>query len=154
MADTTNYTVLSLVAIVALTAIVAMFIAARPAELGVATVSGNSIFSLSLTGRVTAEAPVSEPEPNNYLDLNDNGKIDAADAEILGLVIDRVQFCPRNKRCDVDGNTVIDMSDLGALNALIVQERAAVVEPIQPVYAPSPSGQSSDLLAASLGVIA
>lgn len=130
--DKTNYPVLSLVAVVAIVAIVAIFLNARvstgfmPLDKGAALV-GNMIFDASLTGHVTADTtpPIVSESKHNPYDLNNNDVFDVGDATILGEVIDRVRFCPKNKQCDVDGDGVVDMNDLGQLNAKIIQSQPA-----------------------------
>jgi hypothetical protein len=128
--DRTNYPLLSLVSIVAITAVVAMFLSARasdglPSVDDAVAVAGNAVFDIHLTGMVSAEE--TQVEPVRYtlpLDFNANSKLDRGDAEVLGLVIDRVQFCPRNTRCDVNEDGFVDIADLGALNAQILQQEA------------------------------
>lgn len=149
--DKTNYTVLSVVAIVAITAIVAIFIHAKAPQgvsLGEAATTARAVLSLPLTGQVVADGPNDAPAPSgNALDLNDDGVIDKKDSQILGLVVDRVQFCPRNKRCDVDGNTVVDIYDLAALNARILEQSV----PLDTTSAPAQD--YDEALIAATGVI-
>lgn len=128
--DKTNYTVLSLVAIVALTAIVSMFLQERAPD-GLPTISftsGSIAGGASertgtvLTGNVVAgSGSRSEPVRNRY-DLNGNNRIDAGDAEVLGRVIDRVEFCPRNAICDWNSDNILDTQDLILLNAEVLRQ--------------------------------
>jgi hypothetical protein len=143
--DRTNYTLLSIISIVAITAILAMFLFARAGE-GVQAPADalTGLFSVSITGHVTASAPQQERQPQpqgDPLDLNNDGKLDAADAVLLGQVIDRAQFCPRNKRCDVNGDGVIDMQDLGLLNSEIISRSPA--KTAQPTAQPARIARSA-----------
>jgi hypothetical protein len=153
--DKTNYTVLSLVAIVAITAIVAIFINAKAPQ-GLAPLettigpTARAVLSVPLTGRVTAEAPREITPEGNRLDLNDDGSLDDDDSAILALVIDRVQFCPRSKRCDVNGDNVVDVHDLAALNARIIETQIAS----EPDASTTPTRSADALLVAVTGTSA
>jgi hypothetical protein len=135
--DQTNYPLLSIVAIVAITAIVAIFLFARADGLTPPGEAATGLFSVEITGRVTA-SPIHAVSPEgNRIDLNDDGSLTAADAEILGAVIDRAQFCPRNKRCDLNTDGRIDVNDLGLLNSEILKTKPSA-------YVPTPVAQNDD----------
>lgn len=135
--DKTNYSVLSIVAIVAITAIVAMFIHERAPNallsnaVDAATPTAR-VIDIPLTGHVVAEAPRETKAPLR-IDLNNDGSLTVADAALLSSVIDRAQFCPRNKQCDLTADGIVDTADLGELNAHILKAQAAVPG-AQPIY--------------------
>lgn len=129
--DKTNYNLLSIVGIVALTAIIAMFIQGSrfPSMEGSprieivdtaddAVLTGNVV----LTDRVQVPTPRPSPEFDwTRYDYNNNGVLDTADAELLAEVTNRVRFCPANKICDVDQNGVVELRDLGLFNAQLLK---------------------------------
>lgn len=134
--DRTNYALLSLVSIVAIVAVIAMFLHARVPSQGLPpiqdapSVVANAVLDVPITGKVTlGGSEIAAPAPSrtsgSSYDLDWSGSLDANDAKILSLVIDRVQFCPKNRNCDIDGNGVIDLRDLGQLNSLIIAARTA-----------------------------
>lgn len=153
--DKTNYTVLSIVAIVAITAIVAIVVKAKGADrvpsIEEIALSADATLDVQFTGMVIAsDSPlvVSEPAAGNRIDLNDDGVLNAKDSDILGLVIDRVQFCPRSKQCDITGDDIVDMQDLGALNARIVDNGIRSVSDVQQ---PAKRVPTADILAIATG---
>jgi hypothetical protein len=133
--DKTNYTLLSIVAIVAITAVVSIFLHARagdglmPVAEG-ASATGNVVRS-GITGNVVVQEQ--QVQTGNKLDLNGDNRLTSEDAELLGEVIDRLQFCPKHKYCDLDSSGVIDINDLALLNRYILEDHIASA----PVQAPT-----------------
>lgn len=133
--DNTNYNLLAIVGIVALTAIIAMFIhadrSAIPSPIDVprvALVDGTAQDETLLTGNVVAGRPSYVPterarpeyDPSVY-DYDNTGVLDAADALVLADVVDRKRFCPPNKVCDLDGSGIVELRDLGLFNARLLE---------------------------------
>ena len=151
--DKTNYPLLSIVAIVAITAVVAMFLSARvdggitPLSEG-AAITANALLDVPITGMVASEpAPPAKPARTVHrFDFNEDGSLSEKDAVVLGHVIDRVQFCPRNTQCDVNSDDFVDIQNLGAVNAILLREAPPAPQPPAPtpVYA---APQADDSLA-------
>jgi hypothetical protein len=127
--DRTNYPLLSIVSIVAIAAVVAIFLnthtdaGIRPVGESVSVV-GNAIVDIGpLTGKVVSESVPHAAKTENKFDLTDDGALDSADAHVLGLVIDRVQFCPRGKQCDINYDGIVDTTDLSLLNGYILRDQ-------------------------------
>jgi len=131
--DNTNYSLLSIVGIVALTAIIAMFVhadrapspdAPRVEFVDTSVRSSDAV----LTGYVTHDrAPVQQERPRpefdwRVYDYDNSGALDTPDALILADVVDRKRFCPPNKVCDLDGNGVVELRDLGLFNARLLEQ--------------------------------
>jgi hypothetical protein len=144
--DKTNYPILSIVAVVALTAIVAMFMNAQrnPVEpigpvLALTDGFDGALDGAALTGNVALERatrPVSvaveraRPDVSfaSY-DYNDDGRLDEEDGAILDLIVARERFCPQGKTCDVNQDGVVDVADrrvyYNAIQRFLAEEQDA-----------------------------
>ena len=157
--DRTNYSLLSLVAIVAIVSMVSMLVSShRVTPLSFApSIIANAITDVprsgSVTGFVTAgdDAKLAQPSASPF-DLDGDGIISSKDSDVLALVIDRVQFCPRNKRCDVNGDGVVDLADLGSLNSLVLSQQLSQ-NTVGPAAQQSSSANDDALSIATTGAI-
>lgn len=129
--DKTNYSLLSIVGIVAITAIIAMFLHAdrSPIRDSVAAIDFVDSTDAGLTGNIILEgrtrASAERPRPDfdwTRYDYDSNGALDTDDAVILASVTKRARFCPANKICDVDQNGLVELNDLGLFNAKLLAQ--------------------------------
>lgn len=146
--DNTNYSLLSIVGIVAITAIIAMFI---HSDRSLSDVGGPRIALVdsaanqasgndaALTGYVAVDRSPQPtgPRPSPAFsvldyDYDNSGTLDLPDAIILSDVVDRKRFCPPGKTCDLDGSGIVDLRDLGAFNTRLLEEAVARQQSSQP----------------------